>query len=98
MRWWKSYFLAASAAVMACSPASPPARAVVPSPARSPAVAAPWPDVARDARSEKSGAQDAAVVVAVERRETLPSLPGVRLSGEDWVRFFPNVLGVPPEG
>jgi hypothetical protein len=36
-------------------------------------------------------------VVAVERRGAHPHLAGVRVSGEDWVRFFPNVLGVPSE-
>lgn len=59
------------------------------------AAAAPWPDVAREARFEKGGVLDAAVVVAVERHATLPGLPGVRVSGQDWARFFPNVLGVP---
>ena len=97
MGWQKSCFLAASAAVLACSPASPPARTVAPSAARPPVAAAPWPDVARDAPSEKGGARDAAVVVAVERRATLADLRGVRVSGEDWARFFPNVLGVPPD-
>ena len=99
MRWAKSCFLAAGAGLIACAPPAPPARAVAPSPApaRPPAAVAQWPDVARDVRSEKSGAQDAALVVAVERRANLPDLRGVRVSGEDWARFFPNVLGVPPD-
>lgn len=97
MRWRKSRFVAAVATAIGCSPPLPLPRAVVPSPERPPPATAPWPDVAREARSEKSGAQDAAVVVAVERRETPPHLPGVRVTGEDWLRFFPNVLGVPPD-
>jgi hypothetical protein len=51
--------------------------------------------VAAPARSDKSGGQDAALVVAVTRRAGLPDVPGARRSGEDWTRFFPNVLGVP---
>lgn len=78
-------------------------RAVASSPERAPAatvtsaVTDPWPDVAREARSDKSGARDAALVVAVQRRGTLPHLPHARVSGEEWARFFPNVLGVPTE-
>jgi SAM-dependent methyltransferase len=97
MRWRNGGIVAACTAVLACSPPPPAVRVVVPSPAPPPPAAAPWPDVAREARTEKSGAHDVAVVVAVERREALPKLAGVRVSGEDWVRFFPNVLGVPPE-
>jgi tetratricopeptide (TPR) repeat protein len=97
MRWPRWCFLAAGAGLLACAPPPAPARPVARSPARPAATAAPWPDVARDARSEKGGARDAAVVVAVERRGAHPHLAGVRVSGEDWVRFFPNVLGVPSE-
>jgi hypothetical protein len=98
MRWAKSCFLAAGAAVLACSspplvPRAPPPRLV----ARPPTAVAAWPDVARDARAEKSGAGDAVVVVAVEPRATLPGSPSARPSADDWVRFFPAVLGVPPE-
>lgn len=90
--------VAAGVSLVACSPPPPAARPVVSAPAEQrPTIAAPWPDVARDARSEKAGARDAAVVVAVERSGTRPALDGVRVSGEDWVRFFPNVLGVPSE-
>jgi tetratricopeptide (TPR) repeat protein len=100
--WWaKAWFVAAGSVVIACTPLPTPGRAVAPSrvrvPAPAPAAAAPWPDVARDARSEKSSVHDAAVVVAVERHASLPDLPGVRVSGEDWVRFFPNVVGMPPD-
>lgn len=98
MRWANWCFLAASASVIACSPPPAPARPVAPLPARPPSTAAaPWPDVARGARSEKVGARDAAIVVAVERSWARPHLAGVRVSGEDWVRFFPNILGVPSE-
>ena len=97
---WRSWWLVATCVyASACSPTAPAVRPVMPPPApvRPAAALAAWPDVARDARSEKAGARDAAVVVAVERSGTRPRLDGVRVSGEDWVRFFPNVLGVPAE-
>lgn len=91
------------ASVLACSAPPAPARVVAHSPERAPVatvtppVGAPWPDVAREARSDKSGARDAALIVAVQRRGTLPHLPGARVSGEAWARFLPSVLGVPTE-
>lgn len=97
MRWAKSCFVVASAAAIACSSSARPTPAVPPRSAPAAAPPAAWPDVARDARVEKSGARDAALVVAVERRGTGPSLTGVRVSGEDWARFFPTVLGIPRE-
>ena len=98
--WWpKACVIAAGggAAALACSRPPPPARPAPQPPAQPPAAVVPWPDVARVARAEKSGAQDGVVVVAVARRAGLPALAGVRVSGEDWLRFFPTVLGVPAE-
>lgn len=89
---------------MACSPPPTAARSVAPLPKPLPSaaaaptpVASPWPDVARSAQSDKAGQRDAALVIAVERRQGLPPLTGARLSGEDWARFFPAVLGTPAE-
>src|SRR4051812_32465906 len=66
MRWRKACFLAVGAAAIACAaaPAPPLARPAPPLPAqpRAAVAVAPWPDVARAAPVEKSGAQDAAVV------------------------------------
>ena len=99
MRWSKSCFLTAGAAVIACLSPPPPARSALPLPVLLPAAAAtaPWPDVARAALAEKSGAQDAVVVVAVEPRPAQPGFSAVHVSGDDWARFFRTVLGVPPD-
>lgn len=96
MRWLTSGWVAAGAAAFACT--GPPAPTTAPPAAVSSTPAGrAWLDVAGEARVEKSGTYDAAVIVAVARHATLPPEAEAHVSGEDWARFFRGVLGVPAE-
>lgn len=88
--------LALGMALMACGSAPPRATTRAPPRAIAPVVVATsWPDVTREPRAEKTGMLDAAVVVAVEGHAGPSVASAARTTGQDWVRFFPTVLGVP---
>lgn len=96
MRWSRWRLLALGMALMACASAPPRATTWAPRRATTPAtVATSWPDVTREARAEKTGMLDGAVVVAVEGLAGPSHASGARITGQDWARFFPTVLGVP---
>jgi hypothetical protein len=55
-----------------------------------------WPDLARlPSSSSRVGAQDAVVVVGVERYSHLSPVTGATRNSADWYRYFTKVRGVP---
>lgn len=55
----------------------------------------PWPDLGAPAPSTRDGAEDAAVVIAIEDYAYLPDVPGARANADAWVRWFVQARGVP---
>ena len=53
-----------------------------------------WPDLSNPPATTKDGAQDAAVIVAIEDYAYVADVPGARDNGGDWARYL-NSRGVP---
>jgi formylglycine-generating enzyme required for sulfatase activity len=56
---------------------------------------AEFPALSKAPNVQKTGANDVAVVVAVEKYFALPEIPGARKSAADWKSYFQDGLGVP---
>lgn len=59
------------------------------------AVAQDYPSLSPSPDIERTGTNDAAVIVAVEKYDRLPNVAGAVETGEDWETFFRDALGVP---
>jgi hypothetical protein len=54
-----------------------------------------WPDVASKLANQKDGTNDAAVIVAIERYDSLIGIPGAVSNGEAWFHYLTETRGVP---
>ncbi|TXD38464.1 caspase family protein [Lujinxingia vulgaris] len=55
----------------------------------------PYPALSAPAQVERSGARDAAIIVALQDYVFLPDVPGAIDNANDWERFLSDDLGVP---
>ncbi len=65
------------------------------SPAASLSAQSIWPDLAKPAAAVGGGANDAALVVAIENYAFLPPVPGAEAVAKAWQDYFTATLGVP---
>jgi len=55
----------------------------------------PWPDLTKDAAAVGGGEKDAAVVVAIERYDFVPGVPGAKENATAWYNLFTKTLKIP---
>jgi hypothetical protein len=58
-------------------------------------VGLPWPDLTNPAPLIGGGEKDAAVIVAIEQYEHVPSIPGAKSNADAWYKYFIKTLKVP---
>ncbi len=55
----------------------------------------PWPKLNQPMARIGGGERDAAVIVAIERYDNVPGIPGAKANAEGWYHYFIHTLGIP---